>query len=81
MMNSKRILGDEKPKGISMIVWNALMIFAVVGATIAAKAAITSEMEKSDMARYLILGVLGTYSVLIVWGFVYRVKRVSATTQ
>ncbi len=81
MMNSKRILGDEKPKGISMIVWNALMIFAVVGATIAAKAAITSEMAKSDMARYLILGVLGTYAILIVWGFVYRAKHSSATTQ
>ncbi len=80
MMNSKRILGDEKPKGISLIVWNALMIFSVVGAIIAAKAAITSEMAKSDMARYLILGVLGTYSMLIVWGFVYRAKRASAST-
>ncbi len=78
MMNSKRILGNDKPRGLSMIMWNVLMLCAVVGASVAAYAAITTEMAKSDTVRYLILGTLMTYGVLIALGFFYRSKRAAA---
>ena len=32
-MNSKAVLGDKRPKGISRLIWNALMIFATSIAT------------------------------------------------
>jgi len=35
MMNSKRILGDERPRGLKRTVWNLLMIFAAGSAAIA----------------------------------------------
>ncbi len=75
MMNSKRILGDEKPRGSSMMIWNALMLFSVVGAVIAAYAAIQSEMAKSGLASIAILSILGVYSVAIVIGFFFRSPR------
>ena len=75
MMNSKRILGDEKPTGISMIFWNALMLIAVVGAMVAAQAAIQGQMAKSPAAAAVIIGVLVVYAILIVVGFLYKAKQ------
>lgn len=75
MMNSKRILGDEKPTGISMLTWNVLMLVAVAGATIAAKAAIEGQMSKSPAAAAVIIGVLIVYGILIAIGFVYKANQ------
>lgn len=75
MMNSRKILGDEKPKGLSMLVWNVLMLIAVAGATIAAKAAIEKEMQKSDLAYWTILGILVVYGAWIALGFLLRTKK------
>lgn len=75
MMNSRKILGDEKPKGLSMLVWNVLMLIAVAGATIAAKAAIEKEMQKSDLAYWTILGILIVYGAWIALGFLLRTKK------
>jgi len=47
MMNSRRILGDDKPKGIGGIVWNVLMFVSVVGAI---AAACTSLYDKVSQA-------------------------------
>ena len=58
MMNSKRILGEEKPTGVVMWIWNALMIVAVIGALVAAKAAIEDQMEKSPAAANAVIGAL-----------------------
>ena len=78
MMNSKRILGDEKPTGVSMLVWNVLMIISVVGAVIAAKAAIEAQMSKSAAAYNSIVAILVVYGLLIVFGFFYRRNKAAA---
>lgn len=74
MMNSKRIMGDEKPTGVSMIIWNVLMGVSVIGATIAAKAAIEKEMAKSDLAYWTITAILIVYAAVIVAGFAFKSK-------
>ncbi|MFT6865167.1 MAG: Mn2+/Fe2+ NRAMP family transporter [Akkermansiaceae bacterium] len=33
MMNSKKILGDKRPKGTSRIIWNVLMVFSTIVAS------------------------------------------------
>jgi hypothetical protein len=33
-MNSKKVLGDKRPKGTARIIWNTLMIFATTVATV-----------------------------------------------
>ena len=78
MMNSKRILGDEKPTGARMMIWNILMGIAVIGAVVAAYAAIKGQMGKSTGAAILIWTVLVVYGILIAVGFVMRSKRDAA---
>jgi Mn2+/Fe2+ NRAMP family transporter len=34
LMNSKKVLGDKRPKGTARIIWNTLMIFATTVATV-----------------------------------------------
>lgn len=77
MMNSKRILGDEKPKGFRMVVWNVLMLFALVGATVAAGSAIYTKMmdKQHPIVFQIIVGVLVVYSVLIIAGFFWNASR------
>ena len=74
MMNSKRIMGDEKPKGTSMVIWNVLMIFSVIGAIVAASAAIYEKAmdEDNPLAIYAISGLLAVFVVALVIGHFNR---------
>ena len=45
MMNSKKLMGEEKPKGGKLTVWNILMGISVVGAFVAA---ITAVVDKAS---------------------------------
>ena len=75
MMNSVNILGDDKPTGMSMVIWNVLMLAAVIGAIVAAGAAIWGQMQKSPLAGNLIIGGMVIYGALIVLGFVMKRRR------
>ncbi|MEQ8208741.1 MAG: divalent metal cation transporter [Lacipirellulaceae bacterium] len=59
MMNQKSLLGDERPKGVARIVWNLLMIIAVLAATGAGLSAIL------DKGGYYGLGFAGAYIALV----------------
>jgi Mn2+/Fe2+ NRAMP family transporter len=74
MMNSRRILGAEKPTGASMLTWNVLMIISVLGAVAAAATAIYDKaMDKNNPAAfYAIVGLLIVYGILVVVGFALR---------
>lgn len=74
MMNSRRILGDEKPTGTSMVIWNVLMIFSVVGAIAAAATAIYDKAmdQQHPLAYYIIVALLVLYSIVLVGGFFMR---------
>ena len=45
MMNSRKVMGDEKPEGSKMTAWNILMGISVLGAFIAA---ITAVIDKAS---------------------------------
>ncbi|MEM6470203.1 MAG: divalent metal cation transporter [Planctomycetota bacterium] len=76
MMNSKRILGDEKPKGARMLVWNILMGISVIGATVAAVSAIWKEATTKPQAMPYIVGFLAIYAVIVFAGFLAKRPRV-----
>lgn len=77
MMNSKTLMGDEKPTGASMVTWNVLMGFAVLGAIGAAATAIWDKASH-PVAGPLVIGVGITYLVLVLLGFVYKARQKAA---
>ncbi len=74
MMNSKRILGDEKPRGASMLGWNVLMGVSVIGAVAAAATAIYDKATDKNHpeAFYAIVGLLIVYGSMVAVGFTMR---------
>jgi len=56
MMNSTKILGTEKPKGKSLLIWNVLMSFSVLGAIAAAVTAIYDKASH-PIAGKVVIGV------------------------
>lgn len=77
MMNSKRILGAEKPTGGSMLIWNVLMVFSVIGALGAAGTAVYDKAmdAKHPAAFYAIAGLLIVYGLCVIVGFFLRKPR------
>ena len=71
MMNNKRILGAEKPTGARMMVWNVLMLFAVIGAIVAAVSAI-SEKANDPKSFPVIIGLIVVYGIAVIVGFVKK---------
>ncbi|MEZ6111826.1 MAG: divalent metal cation transporter [Pirellulaceae bacterium] len=71
MMNSRRLLGDEKPTGGRMVAWNVLMGVSVLGAIVAAGAAI---MEKAadPVAGRVVIGIAVVYVILVAIGFLVK---------
>jgi hypothetical protein len=80
MMNSKSLLGEEKPAGVRMIIWNLLMAFSVLGAIVAAATAIYDKAtDKTPLAEsfpypagYLVIGVGSVYVLLVLIGFILK---------
>ena len=77
MMNSKTLMGDEKPKGASMVTWNVLMGISVLGALGAAATAIWDKASH-PVAGPLVIGVGISYLVLVVFGFIYKARKKAA---
>src|SRR5690606_22409940 len=77
MMNSKRILGDAKPTGVSCLIWNVLMIIAVLGAIAAAVASISDKVANPntpDVQKIVVLVVVIGYLLLALGGFFFCKK-------
>lgn len=79
MMNSKSILGNEKPTGLRMMAWNVLMGISVLGALIAAGTAVKNKASDPD-AGPLVIGIGVVYLILVVLGFVYMKMKNSRRT-
>ncbi|MEZ6100599.1 MAG: divalent metal cation transporter [Pirellulaceae bacterium] len=71
MMNSRAVMGDERPNGISLGIWNALMGISVLGAIIASVAAI-GEKISDKRAGPVVIGMASVYVVLVLLGFLFR---------
>lgn len=80
MMNSKRIMKDEKPRGGRMAVWNVLMGIAVLGALIAAGTSIRDKIVGGDqLSAAVVLTLLVGYLVALAAGFLHVRYAKSAT--
>ena len=81
MMNSKAILGPEKPTGASMLIWNVLMGISVLGAIAAAATAIYDKAmdRQHPEAFYAVVGLLVVFTILVVIGFWFRKPKALAT--
>ena len=69
MMNSRKILGDDRPQGLSAVVWNVLMGISVIGAIVAAASAVQNAM--SDPRNGVIVITIGVcFIVAVICGFI-----------
>ena len=88
MMNSKSLLGDDKPRGLWMLIWNLLMIIGVAGATAAAVLALKGKLlsagfvESISAGKFsgtlndgLIIGGVLTFLLLMLIGFSGRNRK------
>ncbi len=73
MMNSRSLMGDEKPTGMRMLVWNALMLFSVVGAVVAAGAAVYEKASHPKVGP-VVIAIGAIFVVAVVVGFLFRGK-------
>ncbi len=79
MMNSRSLMGAEKPTGGRMLAWNVLMGVSTLGATVWAvtsifnKATNTSSPETA-LAGKVIIGMVVVYLALVVIGFFVKPK-------
>lgn len=82
MMNSNRILGEDRPKGGNALLWNALMLFAVVGALTAAGSAIWSSISnpQAPYEDYVVGGLLVVYIIAIGLGFAFKKNAAESQT-
>ncbi len=78
LMNSKKILGDDKPTGLSWVIWNVLMICAVIGAIAAAYVSIADKVTGAGtpmVQKVVVLTVVIGYLILVSLGFLLRRKE------
>ena len=74
LMNSRRLLGAEKPTGRRMIIWNILMGLGVLGALVQAVGAIMTKINDPVTGGFVIGGV-ATFLLLALVGFSARFRR------
>lgn len=79
MMNSKSLMKDDKPKGLSMLIWNVLMGFSVVGACAAAWTAVSDKVQH-EAAGGVVMAVGIGYVVAVILGFVMKSRSTTTPT-
>ena len=92
MMNNRALLGDDKPRGLSMIIWNLLMITGVAGAVAAAYISVKGKLSpgfidsvssgsgvlNGTLNDGLIVGGIITFALLMLIGFSARNRNVGS---
>ena len=71
LMNNRQLLGDEKPRGLRMSLWNIAMLAGVTGAIAQAVLATSLQIRKPG-AGGIVIGAVTTFLVLAVVGFSAR---------
>ena len=74
LMNSRKLLGDDKPTGQRMWIWNILMGLGVLGAIAQAIGAISTKISDPATGGFVIGGV-ATFLLLALIGFSARFRR------
>jgi len=82
MMNSRTILGDDKPTGAAMVLWNVLMGISVAGAIAAAGTSLYDKIQDpaNPLAGWVVSAMLAAYLLLVLFGFVSK-SQASESTQ
>ena len=80
LMNSRRLLGEEKPTGWRMSVWNILMAIGVLGALAQSVAAVSTKIA-DPVTGNLVLGGLATFVLLAIVGFSALPNRCGPETE
>jgi Mn2+/Fe2+ NRAMP family transporter len=75
LMNSRKLLGDEKPTGGRMSIWNVLMLIGIAGAFAQAWGGYTKVAENNPEFQGYLLGGLGVFAILILIGFSARSEK------
>jgi hypothetical protein len=77
MMNSSRLMGKEKPRGVAMTTWNVLMFVSVAGAAVAAGSAIynTIQAKENPLAGRVVTWLAVVYGALVLIGFFLTPKH------
>lgn len=71
MMNSRKVLGDAMPTGMSRFVWNVLMGISVIGAVAAAGKAIVGKAS-DPVAGWIVVTLAIAYPLAVIAGFFLR---------
>ncbi|MCP4175016.1 MAG: divalent metal cation transporter [Fuerstiella sp.] len=71
MMNSTKLLGDDKPSGLNRIVWNVLMGLSVAGAIVAATSAIQSKLNDAT-AGPIVITMAVVFIIAVIIGFIRK---------
>jgi len=84
LINSKQVLGEHRPRGMSRLVWNVLMTAAVIGAIAAAATAIYNKVSDPDPTKAFVgkvaFGILLAYLAAVVLGFIFK-PQLTATPE
>jgi Mn2+/Fe2+ NRAMP family transporter len=73
MMNSRRMLGDDKPTGTNAVVWNVLMGVSVLGAIVAAGSSMYSKMQHPTVGP-VVVSVAGLFLLAVITGFIHKAQ-------
>ena len=71
MMNNRDLMQEEKPRGLRMLIWNILMVFALAIVSVAAYTSLSSKLS-DDQTGLLVLGGVVTFALLALIGFSAR---------
>jgi len=75
MMNSKKILGENRPKGKARLIWNILMIFATSVATLGSVWILVGKSEADGWIGNVATGGLVFLAILFVVGTLSFLKH------
>jgi len=68
MMNNRELMGEEKPVGVSMLVWNILMLVSLAIVFFAAYTSMSHKLTNPATGG-MVLGGVVTFALLMFFGF------------
>ncbi|MEZ6126423.1 MAG: divalent metal cation transporter [Planctomycetaceae bacterium] len=71
MMNSNRLLGDDRPKGFNAVLWNSLMGVSVLGAIVAAGSSMWNKMN-DPTGGPVVITVVAMFFIAVITGFIHK---------
>ena len=74
MMNNRSLMGDEKPVGARMWIWNILMLLSLAIVSVAGYTSLSAKLANPATGGMVLGGVI-TFALLMVFGFSATTRR------